>query len=67
MGNNQPKQEERLLTYAEVCDVLQTSQATLRRYVRDGRCNPMAATAHTWRKNRQNPSNYFPPNKTKLF
>ncbi|EKO3418864.1 helix-turn-helix domain-containing protein [Vibrio fluvialis] len=36
-GNNQPKQEERLLTYAEVCDVLQTSQATLRRYVRDGR------------------------------
>ena len=39
-GNNQPKQEERLLTYAEVCDVLQTSQATLRRYVRDGRFPP---------------------------
>ena len=38
-GNNQPK-EERLLTYAEVCDVLQTSQATLRRYVRDGRFPP---------------------------
>ncbi|EGR3963993.1 DNA-binding protein, partial [Vibrio cholerae] len=28
------------LTYAEVCDVLQTSQATLRRYVRDGRFPP---------------------------
>ena len=28
---------ERLLTYEEVCAVLQTSQATLRRYVRDGK------------------------------
>ncbi|EGQ9417708.1 MULTISPECIES: helix-turn-helix transcriptional regulator [Gammaproteobacteria] len=39
-GNTKPKQDERLLTYAEVCDVLQTSQATLRRYVRDGRFPP---------------------------
>lgn len=28
---------DRLLTYEEVCAVLQTSQATLRRYVRDGK------------------------------
>lgn len=39
-GNTKSKQGERLLTYAEVCDVLQTSQATLRRYVRDGRFPP---------------------------
>ncbi|MFH7585801.1 helix-turn-helix transcriptional regulator [Oceanimonas smirnovii] len=29
--------EERLLTYEEVCAVLQISQATLRRYVRAGK------------------------------
>jgi len=28
---------ERLLTYEEVCTVLKTSQATLRRYVKQGR------------------------------
>lgn len=28
---------DRLLTYEEVCALLQTSQATLRRYVRNGR------------------------------
>lgn len=39
-GNTKSEQGERLLTYAEVCDVLQTSQATLRRYVRDGRFPP---------------------------
>ncbi|AVT47692.1 helix-turn-helix transcriptional regulator [Shewanella baltica] len=39
-GNAKTKQDERLLTYAEVCDVLQTSQSTLRRYVRDGRFPP---------------------------
>lgn len=35
--NEQKALTERLLTYEEVCAVLQTSQATLRRYVKMGR------------------------------
>ncbi|MEH6817320.1 MAG: helix-turn-helix domain-containing protein [Pseudoalteromonas distincta] len=34
--NEQKALTERLLTYEEVCAVLQTSQATLRRYVKMG-------------------------------
>ncbi|WP_458734174.1 helix-turn-helix transcriptional regulator [Zobellella taiwanensis] len=39
--------EERLLTYEEVCAVLQISQATLRRYVRAGKFPaPVKPSAH---------------------
>ncbi|MBD2813227.1 helix-turn-helix domain-containing protein [Xenorhabdus sp. Flor] len=47
INNTQPKQDERLLTYREVCALTKISSATLRRYIQRGKFpSPIKLNAH---------------------